>query len=182
MGRNISPIQTQSNCDLLLTKTVPTPLPLRTHLSYEQHLIDCGAICPLLHQLQMSVHTDEPSGLGHPGREAIFPSPFSNSLLFFMTVWWLAPVDGVKGMGWLSEFSFWCRLFESGTLLSTLLASTSRVRLRPELGAPYFSSWWYRKEALRRRADMIQVESGNFGFSVSLEIGGLLIGIWSASA
>ena len=58
MGRNISPKQTQSNCDLLPAKTVPTPLPLRTHLSYEQHLTDCGAICPLLHQLQMLAHTE----------------------------------------------------------------------------------------------------------------------------
>jgi hypothetical protein len=39
----------------LPAKTFPTPLPLHTHLSYEENLIDCGAICPSLTLLKMPV-------------------------------------------------------------------------------------------------------------------------------
>jgi len=57
MKKRNSPKQTESTCGLLPAKTVPTPLPLRKHLCYEQNLTDCGAICSLLHLLQMPPHT-----------------------------------------------------------------------------------------------------------------------------
>jgi len=60
MGKKIfCPNKPNQTATFFPPKTVPTPLPLRTHLSYEQHLTDCGAICPLLHLLQIPGQTEK---------------------------------------------------------------------------------------------------------------------------
>ena len=107
----------------------------------------------------------------------LFPSLFHYRLgIGSRGFWW-------RGCGEFTEFSFLCKLLDLVTLLSTLVALRSRVRLRPGHRAPHFSLRCFQRGVVRRLGDLVQVDVGiYFGFVALLEIGDLWVGVRPASA